>query len=256
LSWFDSHAHPELPTLAEELAAMAEADVEGFIAVGTNLDTSRQVLAVVDAAREAGVRCSATVGIHPHEAASVGASGVDLLSELIEERPDLISGVGECGLDYYYEYSDRRSQREVFVRQIELARERDLALVIHSRSAWEDTFEILGSTDLPSRVVMHCFVGSAVEAKRCLEAGFWISFSGIVTFKNAADVREAALAVPAERMLVETDSPYLAPVPLRGKRNIVANVKITGDYLAGLKGVPVQKLAEVTRENVRAVFGV
>ena len=125
--------------------------------------------------------------------------------------------VGECGLDYHYEHSPRRAQRAAFAEQIALAHRHGLALVIHAREAWDDLFDVLGAEGVPERTVLHCFTGGPAEARRCLDAGMFVSFSGIVTFKNAAEVREAAARCPLDRLLVETDSPFLAPVPHRGR---------------------------------------
>jgi len=132
--------------------------------------------------------------------------------------------IGECGLDYHYDFSPRPAQREAFAAQVGLAKEHGLALVVHTREAWEDTFAILASQGMPERTVFHCFTGGRPEASRALEMGAWLSFSGIITFKNATDIRAAAALCPLERILVETDSPYLAPVPHRGKPNSPALV--------------------------------
>ena len=138
--------------------------------------------------------------------------------------------MGECGLDYYYEHSPRDAQRRAFAEQIALAGDHDLALVIHTRDAWPETFDILGAEGVPERTVFHCFTGGPEEARRCLDLGAWLSFSGIVTFKAAADLREAAALCPLDRMLVETDSPYLAPVPHRGIDQYAANPGYYGDH--------------------------
>jgi len=130
-----------------------------------------------------------------------------------------VVGIGECGLDYHYDFSPRPAQREAFAAQVALANSSGLALVVHTRAAWDDTFDILQAQGVPERTVFHCFTGGAHEARRALDLGAWLSFSGIVTFKNATDIREAAALCPLDRLLVETDSPYLAPVPYRGQPN-------------------------------------
>jgi TatD DNase family protein len=163
--------------------------------------------------------------------------------------------VGECGLDYYYDHSPRPVQREVFSRQIELAHARDMALVIHSRDAWDDTFAVLDREGVPDRTVFHCFTGGVDELGECLARGALVSYSGIVTFGSAAELRAAALATPADRILVETDSPYLAPVPHRGKPNQPAYVSLVGEVLAELRSEPVADLARATSDNAVDLYG-
>ena len=145
--------------------------------------------------------------------------------------------VGECGLDYHYDHSPRAVQRTAFAAQIHLAHERDLPLVIHTRDAWDDTFDDPATVEgVRERTIFHCFTGGPAEADRCLDLGAFLSFSGIVTFKSAAEVRDAARRCPADRLLIETDSPYLAPVPHRGRPNQPAYVRHVGEYVATLRG--------------------
>jgi TatD DNase family protein len=162
--------------------------------------------------------------------------------------------VGECGLDYHYDHSPRDVQREVFAAQIGLAHRHDLALVIHTREAWEDTFDVLAAEGVPERTVLHCFTGGPDEARRCLDLGGYLSFSGIVTFPSAQDVREAAALCPLDRVLVETDAPYLAPVPHRGKRNRPALVAVVGAGLAEAMGRDVAEVAEASWRNATGVY--
>jgi TatD DNase family protein len=164
-------------------------------------------------------------------------------------------GVGECGLDYHYDHSPRDVQREAFAAQIRLAHERSLALVIHTREAWDDTWAVLAAEGVPERTVFHCFTGGAAEAGRCLELGASLSFSGIVSFKTAADVRDAAASCPMDRLLVETDAPYLAPVPHRGRTNTPAFVPLVGAVVAEVKGVDVGLVEEATWANTARLFG-
>jgi TatD DNase family protein len=163
-------------------------------------------------------------------------------------------GIGECGLDYYYEHSPRAAQREVFARQIALAHELDLALVIHARDAFDDLFDILKSEGVPPRTVIHCFTGAPDDAEGCLDLGCDISISGIVTFKNAQALRDAAKLVPLERLHVETDSPFLAPVPYRGKGNEPAFVGVVGAFLAQLRGEDEETLRQATATNTQRLF--
>lgn len=197
----------------------------------------------------------AAVGVHPHEAR--------LYDEVLEDRLVELSGHakviawGEIGLDYHYDFSPRETQRAVFRRQVQLAREAGLPLSIHTREAEADTLEILreaAAQETGLRGVMHCFTGSKDLARAALDLGFLISFSGVVTFKNAEELREIAVDLPSDRILVETDSPYLAPVPFRGKRNEPANVVATAKFLAELRGMNVEEFGRLTNENFLRLF--
>jgi len=163
-------------------------------------------------------------------------------------------GIGECGLDYYYEHSPRTAQRSAFARQIQLAHELDLALVIHARDAFDDLFAVFDVEGVPSRTVIHCFTGTPEEASQCLERGCDISISGVVTFKNAESLREAARLVPLDRLHVETDSPFLAPVPHRGRPNEPALVSAVGEFLAQLRGEDLEDVRRETSKNSARLF--
>jgi len=283
-AWLDSHCHVHED--ADPVALLERAGAAGVsmvVCVGTNEDTSRAALDLVgrdnigdragwsDEAGSSGQAEStessgcvvpelfATVGLHPHEA-SRGTEGMARLLEGLSGAPGgfhaaRLVGIGECGLDYHYEHSPRDAQRDAFISQIAMAREHDLTLVIHTRDAWDDTFAILGKERLPERVIFHCFTGGLEEAKRCIDLGAWLSFSGIVTFKNAGALAEAASWCPADRLLVETDSPWLAPVPYRGQRNEPAYVVAVGERVAGLRDVAPEDLAEVCRGVTCRAFG-
>ena len=243
--WIDSHCHvPYEGVGVEAIGEAAEADVVRIITVGTNLEHSRAAIAV--AAEHPGVW--ATVGLHPHDA----AEGLDGIAELA--RSPRVVAIGECGLDYHYDHSPRDVQRDAFARQVALARSMDLALVIHTRAAWDDTFSVLAAEGVPERTVFHCFSGGPVEARRALEIGAWLSFSGIVTFKTADEVREAAAFCPLDRLLIETDAPYLAPVPLRGKVNRPAYVPYVGAGVAAARGTPIDEIESATWANTARVF--
>src|SRR5262245_65523290 len=222
------------------------AGVERFVTVGT--DVRRSAAAVGAAGRHPGV-VWATVGLHPHDA----KLGLDGLAEMLES-PGVVA-VGECGLDYHYEHSPRATQREVFAAQIGWAHEHDLALMIHTREAWDDTFAVLDAGGVPERTVFHCFTGGRGEAEQCLARGGHLSFSGIVSFPSAGDVRAAAARCPLDRALVETDSPYLAPVPHRGRPNRPARVPAAGEALAAAMGRPVEEVAAATWSNAARVYG-
>jgi TatD DNase family protein len=253
LRWTDDHCHlgwngddAADPAAVDAMVADArEAGVERLITVGT--DARRSAEAVAAAARHPGV-VWATVGLHPHDA----TQGLGGLVEMLGE-PGVVA-VGECGLDYHYDHSPRDVQRAAFAAQVALANEHDMALVIHTREAWDDTFAVLDAEGVPERTVFHCFTGGAGEARRCLDRGGQLSFSGIVTFGSADDVRAAAALCPLDRALVETDSPYLAPVPHRGRPNRPALVPVVGAALAAAMGTSVEAVAEATWANAERVY--
>ncbi|MDH4364074.1 MAG: TatD family hydrolase [Acidimicrobiia bacterium] len=246
--WFDNHCHLHHRRVnADEAAAAARAaGVSRMITVGCSLEDSR--LAIEVAGRLGDVW--ATAGVHPHDA----SEGVEGLEELLAHRS--VVAVGEAGLDYHYDRSPREAQREVFRRQIALANRRGKALVIHTREAWDDTFALLDAEGIPPRTVFHCFTGGPDELVQCLARGASVSFSGIVTFPSAPEVLAAARLAPPERILVETDSPYLAPVPFRGKPNQPAHVAVVGAFLAAERGVPDAELARMTTANTLALYGI
>jgi TatD DNase family protein len=238
------------------LARAASAEVDRLICIGTGVATSEQALAVAHDTERSGVapRAWASIGLHPHEA-SEGVDGVTaLLERTVGAGDTALVAVGECGLDYYYEHSPRAAQRAVFAAHIALAHTHDLALVIHARDAWDDLFDVLAAEGVPARTVLHCFTGGPDEVDRCLRAGMYVSFSGIITFKNAADVRDAAARCPLERMLVETDSPFLAPVPHRGRTNEPSYVSLVGAAIAAVKECDVDEVRERTAASTAMVF--
>lgn len=248
LAWFDNHCH--LPAGEDATAALAEAAAAGVtrvITVGTDRERSSEAAAV--AAAHAGA-VWATAGVHPHEAAG---GGVDAIAELLA-HPQVVA-VGECGLDYYYDHSPREAQRQVFAAQIDLANRTARPLVIHTRDAWDDTLAVLAEVGVPERTVFHCFTGGVVEAQRCLDLGAHLSFSGIVTFKTAGGVRDAAVRCPLDRLMVETDAPYLAPVPHRGKRNRPAWVVHVGEAVAAARKEDPTVLAAATWATTCRFYG-
>ncbi len=259
--WTDSHCHLQYASedggVAAVLARAERAGVSRMICVGTDLASSR--LAVEMAARQSEVvrpaaEVYATVGMHPHDALA-GADGIEaLLAELEGQGGGRVVAVGECGLDYHYDNSPRAAQREVFARQVAIANAHDLPIVVHTREALTDTLSILESEGVPARTIFHCFTGGPADAGRCLEIGGYLSFSGIVTFTNADDVREAVKVCPRDRLLIETDSPYLTPVPYRGRTNEPTYVPFVGAAVARSKGLPPEEVAEVTSENATAAF--
>lgn len=244
MRWIDNHCHLELDTLETTLDQASAARVERMIDIGTDAATS--LAAVAKAA--ASDRVWATVGVHPHEARH-GIGGIeDLLAS------DRVVAVGECGLDYHYNHSPPADQRTVFEAQIEMAHRHRMPLVIHTREAWHDTFAILDDGGVPDHTVFHCFTGGADEARAALDRGAYLSFSGIVSFPSADDVRAAAELCPLDRLLVETDSPYLSPVPLRGRTNTPANLPLVGEALARVHGIALEAVAEHTWDNAAAFY--
>ncbi len=246
MRWIDNHCH--LAPGAEgdqQVKAAQQQGVERFIDVGT--DAPRSLQAVAAATRHPGV-VYATVGVHPHHADQGVASLPDMLGA------DGVVAVGECGLDYHYDNSPRQAQREAFGAQIALAHEHDLPLVIHTREAWDETFSILDSEGTPPHTVFHCFSGGPGEAERGLERGGLLSFSGIVTFKGAVELREALAMSPLDRVMVETDSPYLAPEPHRGKRNAPANLPVVAERMAEVIGVDTRTLADQLWKNTVSFY--
>jgi TatD DNase family protein len=271
---------PHATHLAALIARASEAGVTRMVCIGTGAGSSGEAVSLVRAMRRPdsvavaeGVELWATVGLHPHDAVEGVHSLDDLLRAEVEggvggganpgsdspgatqvEGQPVVVGIGECGLDYHYDHSPRPSQREAFALQIELAHRHRLALVVHTREAWDDTFDILVAGGVPERTIIHCFTGGPEEARRCLDLGAFLSFSGVVTFKNASDVREAADLCPMDRLLVETDSPFLAPVPHRGTLNEPSRVPLVGAAIALVKGVETLQVAEASTHNARAVF--
>jgi TatD DNase family protein len=250
----DSHCHLDFDAFAPELDAVVvrarDAGVATCVSIGTRLDKFAGVRAVAE--RFPDVWCS--VGIHPHEAEA----------ELLDSAAPLIAcaghakvvGIGESGLDYYYEHSPREQQIVNFRHHIAAARETGLPLIVHARDADDDTIRILGEEmdRGPFTGLLHCFTGTQRLADAALELGLYISVSGIATFKNSAPLRAVLETVPLDRLLVETDSPYLAPVPHRGKRNEPAFVVHTAAMLAGLKGTTADEIARVTTDNFFCLF--
>jgi TatD DNase family protein len=230
------------------LTRARDAGVASFVCVGTDLASSREAVALAGAHPDV----FATVGLHPHDASAFSEEW-DSLVELASD-PSVVA-VGECGFDFHYMHSPADAQERAFREQIRLAHRLQRALVIHSREAWDATFSVLTDEGVPERTVFHCFTGGADEAARALKLGASLSFSGIVSFPNADDVRAAAALAPLDRLLVETDAPYLAPVPYRGKTNEPAYVVAVGEALAAATGRPVDEVARVTAENAQAVFG-
>ncbi|GAA4769058.1 TatD family hydrolase [Novosphingobium ginsenosidimutans] len=250
----DSHCHLEYKGLVEDqagvLARARQAGVGGFLSISTRQREWAQVIATAE--READVWAS--VGIHPHEADGHADLGEAALLEAAEHSR--VIAIGETGLDYYYDHSDRATQQALFRRHIAVSRATGLPIIIHTRDAEDDTAAILQEEmergAFPA--LIHCFTASADFARIVLDLGLTISLSGIVTFKNARDLQAIAAAVPEDRLLVETDAPFLAPVPNRGKVCEPAFVADTARFVADLRGITTETLAETTTANFRRLF--
>jgi len=247
----DSHAHLNDPEFEADLAEVIQraqaAGVTGIINIGYDLTSSRRA---VELAAEYDWMYAA-VAVHPHDARTVTPETLAELEQLVEAQR--VVAIGETGLDYYYDNSPRESQRQVFHQHLELAEKLGLPVVVHSRDATQDTLAII--KEHPNvHYLMHCYSQSRESVKSYLDLGCYISFAGPVTFKNAHKLREAAAAVPLDRLLIETDCPYLAPEPHRGRRNEPAWVKHVAEKLAELHGVQVEELIAVTTANTKAFF--
>ncbi|KPF75161.1 LuxR family transcriptional regulator [alpha proteobacterium AAP81b] len=250
----DSHCHLNYPGLIEDqagaIARARAAGVGGMLAISTRASEWPEVIAIADSAPD----IWATVGIHPHEADL--HPDTDTATLVAATAHPKVIGIGETGLDYYYDKSDRDRQKASFRAHIAAARATGLPLIVHTRDAEADTLELLREPgDGELRGVIHCFTASQAFADQALALGFYISLSGILTFRNARDLQATAATIPADRLLVETDSPFLAPVPMRGRPCEPAFVAHTARFLAGLRGVSEADLAATTTANFFALFG-
>jgi len=250
----DSHCHLNYEGLIERQAEVLEnaraRGVTGFLNISTRQREWNDIVGVAE--REPDVWAS--VGVHPHEADAHPDLGAAALVDAA--RHPRVIAIGECGLDYYYDKSDRDAQRDRFEAHVDAARQSGLPLVVHTREAEADTAEILGRAVKEGGVtgVLHCFTGSAELARKGLDLGFYVSLSGIVTFKNAQNLQDTAKWLPSNQMLVETDSPFLAPVPHRGQKCEPAFVADTASFVAGLRGEDPEQLAEATTANFFTLF--
>lgn len=249
----DSHAHLDFEQFAGDLPDVlqraAQAGVSPVITVGTDVASSKRSLLLTG--RFDHLFC--TAGIHPHEASKFDEREWPVLEHLWQQ-PRVVA-VGETGLDYYYSFSEPSEQRDLFARHLVASAECGLPLVIHVRDAYDDAFMLIERTGLEAGGVLHCFSGGPSECDRALQLGLTLSLSGIVTFPGASELREAARMIPDDRLLVETDAPYLAPVPRRGKRNEPAWVVYTARRVAEIRGVDFDRLCQQTRDNTIRLFG-
>lgn len=251
----DSHAHltspPLMPRVDQVIQDSIAAGANRVITIGTSLDDAR---AALELAQRYPANVFVGAGWHPHEAAQVGADGVDAIAELWSE--DKVVAIGEMGLDYHYDLAERSVQQDVFSRQLVRAVPFDLPIIIHCREAFEDTVALLAKSGFSGRrVVFHCFTGTQEEADSLTKHGWRISFTGVVTFKKSQWLQEIARSYPADQIMIETDSPYLAPVPVRGRVNEPRHLPHIAACLASLRGVDMEQFAAQTVRNTTEFFG-
>lgn len=251
----DSHAHLAMEAFREDreeiLARACQAGIAEILTASTTLADSPANVEL--ASREGAPGIWASVGVHPHEAKTWKNGDEERLADL--SRADRVVAIGETGLDYHYDFSPRETQRDVFARQVRLARRLNMPLIVHCREAAADVGSILedeGAEECGG--VLHCFTENEAFARRCLALGFYISFSGILTFRNSGPLREVAAAVPGEKLLVETDAPYLAPVPHRGRRNEPAHASLVLEALARIRGSEPAALSRTIRDNFKRLI--
>jgi len=265
----DTHAHLEaVDNLEESLLHAKTAGVGAIITIGTSVASSQKAISIAEKYSSDELGIFATVGIHPYDAqAEIESMGIDRCVKQIAELATTskkIVGIGEAGLDYYLEQEnlnrkqettdeDKIFQRKLLGEQIKIANDLNLPLVVHCRNAWDEIFEVLTRDNL-KKAVLHSFTGSAQDAKAATALGYFVSYSGIVTFKNATDIQAAAKQTERSMILVETDSPYLSPEPFRGQKNESANVRITASYLANLLDVSEEDFFESTTQNALKAF--
>jgi TatD DNase family protein len=247
----DTHCHLHLlEEPAREVVARARAAGVGHLVdVGVDLESSRR--AAQNARSLEGV--SASAGVHPHDAVTLTPQVLEGLRELLSD--ERVVAVGETGLDYFRDHSPRERQHAAFAIHVRMALELDKALVVHCRDAFDDVLAVLEDEGPPGRVVLHCFSGDRRMAARAVQAGYYVSFAGTVTFRNAPQLREACAVVPLDRMVLETDSPYLSPHPFRGRPNRPERVAVTAATVAAVHGRPLEEIAAATTATAIRAFG-
>ena len=254
----DTHAHLNHPQFANDwkdaLKRAKSVGVEVVINVGYDIPSSERAVAQCSDAPSDGSAVFASIAVHPHEAKNWGEEAAKTLA-LLARDPSVIA-VGEIGLDFHYDFSPRQDQFRAFEEQLDLAWRLNFPVILHIREAHPEALAVVKNFGKPLQGVAHCFTGTWDEAKAWLELGFYIGIAGIVTFERKSEnVKEVAAKAPLDRLMIETDAPYLAPVPHRGKRNEPAFLPIIAEFVARLKGIPVEQLVEATRQNANALFG-
>ncbi len=254
-SLIDTHCHLDMEayqgSLVDVLDIAYAAGIHSIVTIGIDVASSQKAIRLAEKYR----MVKATVGVHPHDVGKINSFDLDEIQTLIEQHRQSIVGYGEIGLDYVKKYSKPDIQRHFFKIQLEIARQHELPVIIHDREAHEDILRILKDfSPFPKGGIMHCFSGNMDYARKILDLGFFISIPGIVTFKNALDLREVASKIPLESILLETDGPFLAPVPYRGKRNEPAYLLYTALEVANLRNISLAEIAKATTENACRLF--
>ena len=250
---FDSHAHLDDRKYDldrdETIAALQESGISYFVNIGADMESSENSVELA----EKYDFIYAAVGVHPYDAETVDENLIEKLKGMAENKK--VVAIGESGLDYHYEDVDFEVQKNAFIKHIKLANELDLPVIVHNRDSHQDMMDIL-KEHKPKNAILHCYSGSAEMAKELVKMGYYISFSGTITFKNAKKVQEAATVVPLDKLLVETDSPYLCPEPERGQRNDPSKVRYTVEKLAEIKGITYEEMAKITSDNAKRVYNI
>jgi TatD DNase family protein len=251
----DSHAHLEMKEFdadrEEVIKRAGDEGIDFIVTVGTNLKLSQKAVALADKYENV----YATVGVHPHDVANTDENTWGSLKELVNNHREIIVAYGEIGLDFFRNLSPREKQLEIFCRQLELAQELNLPVIIHDREAHEQTLETVKASKVRSGV-FHCFSGDYEMAKKCMDLGFYISIPGVVTFDKAKTIQDVVERVPLSSLLLETDAPYLAPVPHRGKRNEPSYIIHTAKKVAQIKNISWTEVAQTTARNAMSLFGI
>jgi len=252
--YIDTHCHLNFPDFDADRDAVirdaGENGIVGVINIGTGIETSRKS---IDLSKRYGL-IHPTVGIHPTDAGDLSSSDLKLVEQLA--GCEGVTGIGETGLDFYYGRSSEARQKDFFRAHIEIAGKLGLPLIVHQRESRDEVMDIIESSVMPAKVVFHCFGGDAVLADYCREKGFYISFTGIITFKKADDVKDICRQYPVERIMAETDAPFLAPVPFRGKRNDPSKVRYVVEAIANARGMELRECAEQILRNSREFFSI
>ena len=250
---FDSHAHLDDRKFDsdrhETIAALNKSGISYFVNIGADIKSSESSVELA----EKYDFIYAAVGVHPYDAETVTDQLIEKLRTMAQNKK--VVAIGESGLDYHYEDADKEVQKKAFIKHIELANELDMPIIVHNRDSHKDMMDILRQYR-PKNAIIHCYSGSAEMAKELIKMGYYISFSGTVTFKNAKKVQEAVCEVPLDKLLAETDSPYLCPEPERGKRNDPSKMRYTVEKLAEIKGVTFEEMARITTDNAKRVYNI
>ncbi len=255
--FIDSHCHLDMTNYGDKLADVLhhaqKNRVKKIITIGIDIQSSRAAVKLAQKYQE----IFPSIGIHPHDVANITEKTYEEIRLLFRQHKEIIAGYGEIGLDYAKMYSEKEIQKDHFAKQLNLAHEFQLPIIIHCRDAQNDLLEIL-KTHAPFEHggVIHCFSGDMEFAQQVLALGFYISIPGIVTFKNANELKEVAAKIPLTKMLIETDGPFLAPVPFRGKRNEPAYIAYTAEHIAQLRGVSIDEIAQATSQNAETLFSI